>query len=213
MVDLQEGARRLGHLDPHPLGARGVVGAQLVLDRVIEDLREQANYHLNRALRQRPARLPVGMGGLATGSDDARDLLAVGEQLGAEASAVGIGDLGDRDAREERQQVLGEPPEVVVGAGRSERAVADLARALALQPLRSVLVEGRAAGVTRRLDRLALIAGEDVGDGDAGPKLGEDVVQLAPGALRRPPLVVAPEDDTVALALVAEPATNAHAAV
>jgi hypothetical protein len=114
LVNLQKGAVGLGDADPQALGARGIVLAQLVRHGIIENLSEQGHHHLDRAQRQGLAAPAVLVRGASACLDDFRELVTVGEQLCSKARAVLIGDPSHQHAAEEREDMLAQPPEVVL---------------------------------------------------------------------------------------------------
>ncbi|HXN37519.1 MAG TPA: hypothetical protein VN892_05765 [Solirubrobacteraceae bacterium] len=97
--------------------------------------------------------------------DDLDELIAVGEQLGAEAGAVLIGDPRGRHPAKERKDMLAEPPEIVLVGVVGQRRVADLSDTPTLQPPGRVQVEQHSGGVVadRRQGR-GLVASENLLD-------------------------------------------------
>ena len=131
------------------LGAPGVILAELVLYRLVENLRGQGYHHLDRPQGKRLTRASALVHGAPPSLDEFLEHVAVSEQLGSKGLAMRIDDLRNRDAAEEREDVHPQAPQVVgVGVIR-ERRFTDLPDTHPLEPPRGVEVEKRRRACSR----------------------------------------------------------------
>ncbi|MGA9285330.1 MAG: hypothetical protein WBV85_07795 [Solirubrobacteraceae bacterium] len=146
-----------------------------------------------------------------------RDLLqrlAVLEQLAAKAPTVHVADPRYGCPSEGREDVLLEPPEIVLVSALGERSLADLTDTPTLQPVGGVLVHRDPGGVlVLVVGGLGLIARKHLLNRDAGAQLREDHLKLVASPSLCPTVNVAAEHDGIALSLVPKPDTDARCSV
>ncbi len=158
-----------------------------------------------RLLRSRRERFP-GLAGAVRWPSARRDefaqLIALGKQLRSERSAILARDRLDPHPSKERQDVLAQPPQVVLVRVLRQLAVADLADPHSLKPARRVGVERQSSEVGRGRLLLAPVWRKRRVDVHPGAEQRQDFVQLAPSTRRCPALDVQSEDDATSLAVV-----------
>ncbi|HEY4811546.1 MAG TPA: hypothetical protein VIH71_10865 [Solirubrobacteraceae bacterium] len=214
LVYLKKRPSGLGDLDLQARITGWVVLAHLVLDGLGEDLAEQPHHHLDRARRESSALASVLILGSTACRCDLLQSVTVREQLASKAPAVRVADPCHWRLPKRRQDVLLEPPEVVLVGGVGQRPVADLADAPALQPVGGVLVHRDPVSVLIVIgDRLWLVASEHLLDRDASAELREDRLKLAPSPRLGPAVDVAAEDHAAPLPPVPEPGADADRSV